>query len=113
MRDSSGAPIDITPFNDNTQLGGNQFENDNFHYNLKNPDDQSTQLRCPFAAHTRKTNPRADLDRFGGTVARRILRRGIQFGPEVQEDPNADRGLLFACYQSVVANGFQFVQQSR
>lgn len=84
------------------------------------PNDQE---RCPFAAHVRKTNPRADLDAFGGAEIRRILRRGITFGPEVtnqekkqkksSDNEKLERGLLFACYQSNISNGFEFIQKSK
>jgi len=112
----SGAPIDLTPLKDNPTMGANIAQNNAFRF------DPSSQAKCPFAAHIRKTNPRADLDAFGGTEAHRILRRGIQFGPEVtpeeaaakksSTDPALERGLLFACYQSNIVNGFQFLQKS-
>jgi deferrochelatase/peroxidase EfeB len=99
-------------------LAKDSSRNDNFRY-----DQTSQQLKCPYAAHTRKTNPRDDLANFGGTEIHRILRRGIQYGPEVtdeedasgisSEDPALERGLLFACYQSNIANGFQFLQKSK
>nr|WAW38289.1 DyP-type peroxidase [Chondrostereum purpureum] len=78
-------------------------------------------ISMPFAAHIRKTLPRADLeDKFGDTVleSRRIMRRGIQFGPEVTPIEKAHkrsqhgRGLLFVCYQSSIDKGFHFIQQS-
>lgn len=40
----------------------------------------------------------------------RILRRGIPYGPEFEQDPQAERGLLFACYQSNLDQGFDFIQ---
>lgn len=80
----------------------------------------TNQVRCPYAAHVRKTNPRSDITP-GTTAVRRIIRRGIAFGPEVTDEEKAakkssddeklERGLLFACYQSNIANGFQFLQQ--
>lgn len=110
-----GAPIDITPVKDDPALGADPSKNNNFRYSF--PDDQ-TQTRCPFAAHTRKTNPRADLiDKGIKTDPQRIIRRGIQFGPEVSQaeatsgKTTQGRGLLFASYQSSIANGFQFIQQ--
>ncbi|KAK5635331.1 hypothetical protein RRF57_011043 [Xylaria bambusicola] len=51
-----------------------------------------------------------------------VIRRGIAFGPEVTDkerrerrsspDEKLERGLLFACYQSNLGNGFHFMQQS-
>ena len=110
----SGAPIDITPTKDDPALGADPNRNDDFRYAF--PEDQQTQDRCPFAAHTRKTNPRADL---GSTELQRIIRSGIQFGPEVTKDEAASgkthlqRGLLFVAYQSNISNGFEFIQKSR
>ncbi|KAI0521243.1 hypothetical protein F5B22DRAFT_662354 [Xylaria bambusicola] len=108
----SGAPIDLTPLRDNPAFAKRQ----DFRF------DPNNQERCPFAAHIRKTNPRSDLDGRGGTEIRRIIRRGIAFGPEVTEkekrerrsspDEKLERGLLFACYQSNLGNGFHFMQQS-
>jgi Dyp-type peroxidase family len=112
----SGAPIDLTPLRDNPAMGANLAQNNAFRF------DPMSQVNCPFAAHIRKTNPRADLDTFGGTEAHRVLRRGIQFGPEVtpeeaaakksSTDPALERGLFFACYQSNIVNGFQFLQKA-
>jgi deferrochelatase/peroxidase EfeB len=85
--------------------------------------DTQRQDRCSFAAHTGKANPRSDLDAFGGTELRRMLRRAIQYGPEVttwgkaakasSKDPKLERELLFICYQSNIKNGFQFIQKSK
>ncbi|KAI0451629.1 hypothetical protein F5B21DRAFT_378645 [Xylaria acuta] len=107
----SGAPVDLTPLRDNPAFAHRQ----DFRF------DQKNQERCPFAAHVRKTNPRSDLPP-GGTEIRRIIRRGIAFGPEVtneekkakksSDNEKLERGLLFACYQSNLGNGFHFMQQS-
>jgi len=116
----SGAPIDITPFQDNPALAADPKSNNNFFY----AGEIKSALRCPFAAHVRKTNPRNDLEDPPAPIApvpiegKRIMRRGIQFGPELTSEENATgktehaRGLLFACYQSSITNGFQFVQKS-
>ena len=105
-----GAPIDITPLKDDPKLGADVSRNDNFRF------DTNSQERCPFAAHIRKTNPRSDLP---STEIRRILRQGIAFGPEVsanekqQKTTEQARGLLFACYQSSIPNGFEFIQKCK
>ncbi len=116
-------------------MGQDASRNNNFRYDFT--DDQTTTIRCPFAAHTRKTNPRADLEDIGfSTETRRIIRRGVQFGDEVTPQEAAsgktalDRyaslcqsstqriltvfhsGLIFAAYQSTIPNGFQFIQIS-
>lgn len=65
-------------------------------------------------AHIRKTNPRGDQPPSGrsSVSSHRILRRGIPYGPEISENPTAERGLLFACYQSSLNSGFDFIQQA-
>ena len=86
--------------------------NNNFSYAAE----LGTQKLCPFAAHTRKTNPRSDLNNQVQT--HRIIRRGIQFGPEVTPEEQKEqktienRGLLFQSYQSSIENGFRFLQIS-
>ena len=119
----AGAPVDLAPTKDDPALGADPLRNNDFRYTF--PDDQQTQDRCPFAAHLRKTNPRADLEDAHPppdgipTDPQRIVRRGIPFGPEVSAAEAASgittlgRGLLFAAYQASIANGFQFIQQSR
>lgn len=115
-----GAPLSLAPFADDPDLGADSTRNNDFSFNAIFPDDQQTQNRCPFAAHTRKTNPRFDLNGQNiPTEKNRIVRSGIPFGPELSQDEIAnkktaqDRGLLFVSYQSNIANGFQFIQQSK
>ena len=116
----SGAPVALTPSQDDSTLGIDPQRNNNFDF----ADDQA-QRRCPFGAHIRKTNPRAD---FGTPNAagvepqtadvdpHRIIRAGIPFGPEVSvaEAANGktatDRGLMFVCYQASIPRQFEFVQ---
>jgi Dyp-type peroxidase family len=73
-----------------------------------------TGARCPFAAHVRKVNPRDETTDFGGaanTLARRLIRRGIPYGPDYDAgDPAsaaADRGLLFLAYCSSIQRQFE------
>ncbi|KAI0077314.1 peroxidase TAP [Panus rudis PR-1116 ss-1] len=112
----SGAPVDLAPTADDPALGADPQRNNNFRYDF--PDDPTTQDRCPFAAHLRKTNPRNDLGPLGATTNFRIIRRGIPFGPELTDEEKqqqktlVDRGLLFRCYQSVIDNGFNFIQKN-
>jgi len=116
----SGAPIELTPSQDDSTMGPDPQRNNNFDFS----DDQG-ERRCPFGAHIRKTNPRADfgLPNNAGldpqTTAvdpHRIMRAGIPFGPEVSvaEAANGttatDRGLMFVCYQTSIPNQFEFVQ---
>ncbi|KAH0001952.1 hypothetical protein KCU78_g14625, partial [Aureobasidium melanogenum] len=106
----SGAPIALKPFEDDPTLGVDPERNNNFDY-------ESSQEKCPFAAHSRKMFPRSDLP-AQADASHRIIRRAITYGPELsQEEIDSkttihDRGLLFVSYQSNISNGFQFLQKS-
>jgi Dyp-type peroxidase family len=62
---------------------------------------------CPLGAHIRRTNPRSDtiagntVEPGSGSSKRRIIRRGMPYGPDYRDDPDdkAERGLLglFIC----------------
>ena len=109
----SGAPLAITPMRDDPELAEDPKRNNSFNF------DPATQDACPFAAHVRKMNPRADIPQEAGINPHRIIRRGIQYGPEVCNEEREhnrtqkDRGLLFISYQSNLAEGFQFLQKSK
>jgi len=69
----------------------------------------------PRASHIRKTNPRDPQ-----FTHKRILRRGIAYGEPYDPEAvvgslrakDADRGLLFACYQRSIGDQFEFIQQN-
>ena len=93
---------------------GQQPEENNFNY--KNDKDG---LKCPFHAHTRKVNPRGDTEREGFEQSdlktekmHRIVRRGINYGPLPNEEPETGAGLLFLCFQASLENQFNFMQSS-
>lgn len=135
MRYPLGAPVDITPFRDDPKLAKDPkrweksvftvssifdntlSRNNDFSYTGELRDG----TRCPWAAHVRRTNPRADSTRFGANAIdnRKIVRHGIPFGPELTAEERAqgktkvERGLLFACYQANINDGFRFQQQSK
>ncbi|KAK0211981.1 Dyp peroxidase [Armillaria fumosa] len=112
----SGAPVDLAPFSDDPALASNRIKNNDFtyHHDSEISNDQS---RCPFAAHTRKVRPRADLK--PEDTMHHIMRAGIPYGPEVTPEeaqshmtkPPLERGLAFVAYQSNIAQGFHFLQQ--
>jgi len=69
-------------------------------------------LVCPRVSHIRQVNPRDGISEIGqeNHPGKLMLRRGIAFGPEEEEDPHAERGLLFLSYQTSIVNQFKFVQ---
>lgn len=83
-----------------------RFEERNAFRYLDDPDG----ARCPVGAHVRRANPR---DAFGdGRLARRhrIIRRGMPYGPPYADAPEAERGLMFVCFQASIARQFELVQ---
>ncbi|KAK0471127.1 Dyp peroxidase [Armillaria novae-zelandiae] len=112
----SGAPVDLAPLFDDPTLASDRMRNNDFTYH-HDGENSNNQSRCPFAAHTRKVRPRADLKRED--TMHHIIRAGIPYGPEVtpeesQSDttnPSLERGLAFVAYQSCIAQGFRFLQQ--
>ncbi len=73
-RSKSGAPLALTPSQDDLAIATNPQQNNNFDFS----NDQG-QRRCPFGAHIRKTNPRADIPE-NALTPRRIIRQGIPPG---------------------------------
>ncbi len=87
---------------------------------------------CPLGAHVRRANPRDGLDPrdplgYRGKLAKRhrIIRRAMPYGPAAflpgRQDyepqglfdvdvADADRGLMFICYQASIARQFEIVQ---
>ncbi|KAK0760811.1 hypothetical protein N5P37_005747 [Trichoderma harzianum] len=99
----SGAPVQVFPNVDNPK----EAEKNDFDYT-----EDLEDKNCPFAAHIRKTKPRGDL---GDRTGYDIMRRGIPYGKEFvsgEEKMPEDRGLLFVCYQSSLAKGFQFITKN-
>ena len=76
---------------------------------------------CPRGSHVRRANPRdagartpaERKGRLDSVNAHRILRRGRNYGPAWSPDgPDAERGLLFACFNTDIVRQFEFVQQT-
>jgi deferrochelatase/peroxidase EfeB len=97
----SGTPLALSPDADQ-ELPDGQL--DAFDYVPKNGDpgyDDTEGYRCPMGAHVRRMNPRGALV-MGVPHSRRIVRRGMPYGPELEEgapDDGIDRGMIgyFLC----------------
>ncbi len=97
-----GSPVALSPdAPDPSRDASHPDANNDFEFG----DADLHQLACPFAAHIRKTYPRDDLA-ADAAEKRRILRAGIPFG----DDADADKGLLFICYQTSIVEKFEFIQ---
>ena len=70
-------------------------------------------LRCPLGAHVRRANPRDALGwRTERTKRHRIIRRGMPYGPVLDEGASErdERGLIFVCLNASIARQFELIQ---
>ncbi len=75
--------------------------------------DDPEGLHCPLGAHIRRSNPRDALG-FRSTLSarRRIIRRGMPYGPWWSEAPDrTERGLLFLACNVRITEQFEFIQK--
>lgn len=105
----SGAPLSLSPESDDPDLGANPTLNNLFGYI-----DDDNGFKTPIIAHIRKVNPRdlaTDIGNSNLTLKKRILRRGIPFGPPLinDKDKSKTRGLMFLSYQNSIQEKFEFL----
>ena len=112
-----GTPLVLSPEKDGGTPEANAFD-----YRRSDPDG----LKCPFAAHIRRSNPKDSLDTDRATsiaIAKkhRILRRGRSYGPPLttQLKPldclhapatTVERGLHFMSINADIGRQFEFLQ---
>ena len=109
----SGAPLSLSPNNDDESIASDSNRNNKFDYT-----DDENGYNTPYFSHIRKINPReidTEEGSFTETLKRRILRRGIPYGPLFDSlvlDDNKDRGLLFLSYQASIEGQFEFLTKA-
>jgi Dyp-type peroxidase family len=106
----SGAPLVLSPDDDDPALGADANRNNDFSYA-----DDMKGMKCPFSAHIRRINPRDALkDDVVDVNLHKFLRRGTNYGsalPEgVLEDDGAERGGIFLLIGAHLQRQFEFVQ---
>jgi Dyp-type peroxidase family len=105
----SGAPLSLARDRDDPRLTmGGELEGrlNDFRYGS-----DRKGMSCPLGAHIRRANPRDAMGWRGLLTKRhRIIRRGMPYGPSFDLDPEADRGLMFVCYQASISRQFEFIQ---
>ena len=107
----SGAPLALSPDQDDPQLGADPGRNNDFGYH-----DDLRGFKCPAGAHARRANPRDALDHEMSVNSRlhRMIRRGTSYGPMlpdgVLEDDGADRGIIFVFVGAHLKRQFEFVK---
>ncbi len=107
----SGAPLVLSPEQDDPALAVDPQRVNDFTYHTQDP----RGLRCPLGAHIRRMNPR---DSLTGTIVdpslHRALRRGATYGPGlpegVLEDDGVDRGVVFIFMGADLARQFEFIK---
>ena len=106
----SGAPLTLSPEQDDPELGADPTRNNNFLYQA----DDDRGLKCPVGAHIRRVNPR-DATIIGVTPLHRIIRRGTSYGPPlpdgVLEDDGAERGLIGVFIGAHLDRQFEFIKR--
>lgn len=105
-----GTPLALSPEHGDDEIADDPARVNDFRF-----DDDPNGHGCPLGAHIRRANPRASLPGKGERTRRhRILRRGMSYGPWLEEDaPDAGgpRGLLFICFQASIARQFEVVNR--
>lgn len=125
-----GTPLVVSPDKMDPNLKGFDYTNFNYHErtlhqkgDMTNDDDG---LRCPYAAHIRRANPRDDIEVSGnkdlGTgepvyaVTHRILRRATPYGPPYKssepKSPQIQRGLVGLFIGAVLDFQFRFIMST-
>jgi Dyp-type peroxidase family len=107
----SGAPLELSPEDDDPELGQDPRRHNDFGY-AGDP----RGLKCPLGAHARRANPRDSFDDDGSVDVRlhRMIRRGTSYGPMlpegVLEDDGVDRGIVFVFAGTHLRRQFEFVK---
>ena len=91
----SGAPLPLSPDEDDEALGNDPEKNNDFSFK-----DDEYGKKCPFGSHMRRMNPRDARNSVLQDVRlHRIIRKSVSFGdivpPEVTEDDGKERGQFF------------------
>jgi Dyp-type peroxidase family len=107
----SGCPVDLSPEKDDPAIAADPHRRNNFTYA---GDDQGE--RCPLGSHLRRSNPRSSqLKRATAVRRHRLIRRGVEYGPHLQDgtlqDDGIDRGLINLFIQADIERQFEFVQK--
>jgi Dyp-type peroxidase family len=105
-----GTPLALSPDRADGKLADDPTRLNDFRY-----DDDAEGHRCPIGAHIRRANPRDALYGKGQRTRRhRILRRGMPYGPWLEDEAHDDgcpRGLLFICFQASIVRQFEVVNR--
>lgn len=115
-----GSPLEVTPDKPDPSLQG--FDLTNFNYLHPTPHQKGPRLRdgaglfCPYAAHTRRVNPRDDTEVSFNTdnaALHRVRRFARSYGPAyTPETADAQRGLVGLFMGANLGGQFEFIMQT-
>jgi Dyp-type peroxidase family len=111
-RFENGTPVSLSPTEVALPAKRDDAVRNNFNFST-----DLEGLKCPYAAHIRKSNPRDDAP---NSKSHLMARRGIPYGRR-DDDPNdgrtdnkptGDVGLIFMAYQASIEDQFEFTQNA-
>ena len=100
----SGAPLVVTPHQDDPALGADYSRNNDFNYKTMDPHGYG----CPLGAHIRRMNPR---DTAANMNRRKMIRRGGTYGPPLPEgapEDGIERGIAAFVGCASLVRQFEF-----
>ena len=105
----SGCPLALSPDHDDHDIADDPGRVNNFDYA-----DDPEGMKCPLGAHLRRVNPRKSAIRTPTDINRkRLLRRGLEFGPPLPEgaaDDGVPRGQAGLFVVADLELQFEFMQ---
>jgi deferrochelatase/peroxidase EfeB len=121
-----GTPLVVSPDKEDKSLGkpgSRNFNFTNFNYLKPSPNQPADQtsdnlgLKCPYASHIRRSNPRDDFnvtDNNNNAQNHRIVRRASPYGPvyDPSEKEGVQRGLVGLFIGAVLDFQFRFITKT-
>ena len=110
----NGVPLSLSPTTPNADLSPEQFNAFDYAPTEQLPDayDDRRGDRCPIGAHIRRMNPRHSMVAGNSGLKRRIVRRGLPYGPPFDPDnpdDGVERGLLGLFIGVSLKDQFEFL----
>ncbi|MBS1872173.1 MAG: peroxidase [Acidobacteria bacterium] len=110
----NGVPLALAPEDANAPVALEMYNTFDYVPSDAAPDavDDRKGLRCPIGSHIRRMNPRNSTVAGGSGLKRRIIRRGLPYGPPYDPaNPNdgVDRGLLGIFIGASIKDQFEFL----
>ena len=110
----NGVPVSLSPTTPNPDLPPEQFNAFDYAPTEQLPDayDDRRGERCPIGAHIRRMNPRHSTVAGNSGLKRRIVRRGLPYGPPfdpANPDDGVERGLLGLFIGVSLKDQFEFL----